>query len=186
MEAMMSATKILLFHPDPARSKANAALAAAAATLPDVDVIDMAARHPKGCIEQADDDIAMLLSADRLVLQFPIHWYAPPPLLKAWQDHVLTRMFYIRYPEEGRLLEGKPIMVAATAGNVPEAYTPTGPNLIPLEQLLAPLQAMAHRCGLPWGAPHLLYRANRLEAEDLREAGKAYRAHLSQWIEVTR
>ena len=56
-------------------------------------------------------------AAERIVLQFPVQWYSTPPLLKSWQDAVLTRMMYLAPETEGRLLAGKPLMVAATAGN---------------------------------------------------------------------
>ena len=45
-------------------------------------------------------EAAGLLSADRIVLQFPIQWYSTPPLLKAWQHAVLTRMYYVAYESE--------------------------------------------------------------------------------------
>lgn len=180
----MPGTAILMFHPDPARSHANAALRAKAATLPDVETFDMAARHPHQAVN-VDLDVALLLSAERIVLQFPIQWYSTPPLLKAWQDAVLTRMFYIKPDQEGCQLEGRPILIAATAGNVPEAYRPDGMNLFPLEHLLAPLQATAHRCGLRWSKPFLLYRADKLDEDELAAAGDAYRAHLADWIAAT-
>jgi putative NADPH-quinone reductase len=53
------------------------------------------------------------------VLQFPIQWYSTPPLLKTWQDTVLTRKFYIHPTEAGERLRDVPVMVAATAGNKP-------------------------------------------------------------------
>jgi putative NADPH-quinone reductase len=180
MEAAMARTLILFFHPDPAHSKANAALAAAASALPDTDVVDMQALYPDGAID-AGVEARRLLSAGRIVLQFPVQWYSTPPLLKAWQDAVLTRMFYLAHETEGRLLEGTPILVAATAGNVEQAYAPGGANLFPLEDLLRPLQAMANRCRLPWSAPFLLYRANRLDEEALRAAALSYRDRLEAW-----
>lgn len=176
----MSRTLVLFFHPTPSRSNANAVLLAAARSLPGVQIVDMGALYPDAAID-TDAEVARLLAADRLVLQFPVQWYATPPLLKAWQDTVLTRMFYIR-PEEGARLHGLPVMLAATAGNVPEAYRPTGPNLFPLEELLRPLEATAHRCGLAWSRPFLLYRANKLSAEELAVAGQLYVAHLQRWI----
>jgi len=181
----MCSTSILMFHPDPARSRTNASLAAKAGALPGVCVIDMAARHPAGQVEDVDSDVALLLRADRIVLQFPVQWYSTPPLLKAWQDAVLTQMFYINPETEGAGLEGKPLLVAATAGNVPEAYAPDGMNLFPLEHLLAPLQATAHRCGLVWSAPFLLYRADKLDDAERAAAADAYCAHLSRWIAAT-
>lgn len=151
----MTKTLILLFHPDLAHSKANAALAAAAAKLPAVELVDMQAIYPRGIdlSKDGEREARRLLECDRIVLQFPIQWYSTPPLLKAWQDAVLTRMFYIAYESEGRMLEGKPLMVAATAGNIPDAYRPGGRNMFTMNALLAPLQATAHRCGLPWAEP---------------------------------
>lgn len=171
---------ILLFHPGLLPSKANAALAAAAASLPNVEVVDMYALYPTGTVD-ADAEVARLLAAERIVLQFPIHWYAPPPLLQAWQNAVLTRMFYILYEAEGRRLEGTPLMVAATAGNTPEAYEPDGQNLFPLAELLRPLQAMANRCGLPWAEPFLTYRADKLDETELAAAAEAYATRLRTW-----
>ncbi len=177
-------TLILVFHPSLARSKANAALASVATTVPGVQVVDMQALYPDGVID-TDREVARLLSAERIVLQFPIYWYSTPPLLKAWQDAVLTRMYYVAYEAEGRRLEGTPVLVATTAGNQPEAYTATGRNLFPLETLLSPLEATAHRCGLPWARPFLVYRSNVLTETERAEAATAYRARLVEWIAAT-
>ena len=177
----MSKTLILLFHPDLGRSRANVALAGAALRLSNVEVIDLYSLYPDRDID-ADKEVARLLSADRIVLQFPIQWYSTPPLLKAWQDAVLTRMYYIAYETEGRLLEGRPLMIAATAGNVPEAYQPGGRNLFAMADLLAPLRASAHRCGLIWAEPFVLYRADKLPAAELDQAAADYAAGLARWI----
>lgn len=180
----MTQTLILLFHPDPSRSKANAALAAAAATVPGVTVIDMQAACPDGLDMDRDGaaEAARLLAADRIVLQFPVQWYATPPLLKAWQDAVLTRMFYIHPETEGRLLDGTPLMIAATAGNVPDAYRPGGSNMFAMLDLFAPLRATAHRCGLQLTDPFVLYNANKLSEKELEAAGVAYAEKLAAWI----
>jgi putative NADPH-quinone reductase len=180
----MSKTLILLFHPDLGRSRANAALAGAASRLPGVEVADIHSLYPDGRID-ADREVARLLSADRIVLQFPVQWYSTPPLLKAWQDAVLTRMYYLAYEVEGRLLEGKPMLVVATAGNVPEAYAPDGANKFTIAELLRPLEATAHRCGLPWQPPFLVYRANKLDDLSLRAAARDYTAILEGWSEAT-
>ena len=183
----MTKTLILLFHPDLSRSKANAALAAAAANLPDVEIVDMQALYPTGIdmIRDSEREAKRLLAADRIVLQFPVQWYSTPPLLKEWQDVVLTRMFYIAYETEGRALEGTPLMIAATAGNVPEAYRPGGRNMFPMEALFNPLRATAHRCGLVWSAPFVLYRADKLDPRELEAAAVDYVAAIERWIEAT-
>lgn len=174
-------TLILLFHPDFTKSKANRALAAAATELPDVELIDMQALYPDGRIDVAVE-VQRLIQAERIVLQFPVQWYSTPPLLKAWQDSVLTRMFYIAYETEGQRIKGRPLLVAATAGNVPAAYTADGMNLFALSDLLRPLHSTAHRCGLLWSEPFLVHSANKLEPAALADAAAAYAARLQEWV----
>ncbi|ERM00275.1 hypothetical protein Q644_05820 [Brucella intermedia 229E] len=186
----MSKTLILLFHPDLARSRANATLAAAAAKLPGVKIVDMQAAYPQGGIDFLKDserEASRLLSADRIVLQFPVQWYSTPPLLKAWQDAVLTRMFYVAYEQEGRKLEGTPLLIAATAGNVPEAYREGGRNMFPpmIELFAPPLRATANRCGLGWAAPFVLYAADKISTEALEDAANRYVDALKVWIAAT-
>lgn len=177
----MTKTLILLFHPDPARSRLNAVLATAARSVAGVDLVDMAARYPDGRIDMATDgarEAAALLAADRIVWQFPVHWYAPPPLMKTWMDVVLTRMAY-RHPEtEGAALRGTPLLVAATAGNVPDAYRPGGTNLFTMSELFAPLRAAAHRCGLAWRPPFVVFGATRIGDLECEAAAAAYVSRL--------
>lgn len=183
----MSKTLLLLFHPDLSRSKANAVLSNAAAALPGVEVVNMAAAYPEGIdlLRDGEHEAARLLAADRIVLQFPIQWYSTPALLKAWQDAVLTRMFYLAYESEGQRLEGTPLMVAATAGAAAGAYTPEGRNLFAMTDLLAPLRATANRCGLEWGEPFVLYHADQLLPEEHEAAAAGYATHLVRWINKT-
>jgi putative NADPH-quinone reductase len=176
-EAAMTEILILLSHPDYADSHANRALAEAAAALPGVSVAHLEELYPNGKVD-LDAEVARLLGVERIVLQFPIRWYSTPPLLKAWQDVVLTRMFYVNAATEGDRLAGRPLLVAATAGNQPSAYATTGINLFPLPELLRPLHATAHRCGLVWQEPFLLYEANRLTDAALTEAAQRYTARL--------
>ncbi len=184
----MTQTLILLFHPNIGKSKANAALLAAARTIPGTLVVDMQARYPDGIIDMLADGEAearALLEADRIVLQFPIQWYSTPALLKAWQDAVLTRMYYIHADTEGDKLAGTPLMIAATSGNTPAAYGREGANHFTMEELLAPLKATALRCGLPWHPQHLVFRADRLEPAELAAAKDSYVRALEALIAAT-
>jgi putative NADPH-quinone reductase len=173
-------TLILLFHPNFEKSKANRALRDAADTVPGVEIVDMGALYPTQDIA-LDIEVERLFAPHRIVLQFPIQWYSTPPLLKTWQDTVLTRMFYIHPKEEGERLRGKSLLVAATAGNDPEAYTPQGVNLFSLSELLKPLHSTANRCGLKWEEPFLIHRSNKSSPDELAAAGKRYANHLQAW-----
>lgn len=183
----MTQTLILVFHPDLSRSHANAALARAAGTVPGVTVIDMTATRADGGIAfpDAEAQAAMLMAADRIVLQFPLHWYSTPPLLKAWQDAVLTRMVYLLPENEGQALRRKPLMLAVTAGNKASAYRQGGENMMPLTEILAPLWVTANRCGLVMDAPFFLYEADRLTPAARDAAAADYTAKLERWISAT-
>lgn len=184
----MTKTLILLFHRNLAESSANAALANAAATLPDTEIVNMQDMYPDGRIDVMRDgavEARRLLSTDRVIWQFPLQWYSTPPLLKAWQDAVLTRMFYIYYETEGRHLEGTPLMIAATAGNVPESYAPNGVNRFTMDAMLTPLRATAIRCGMPWGKPFVVYQADWLGENALEAAGSNYIRAIRRWRDET-
>jgi putative NADPH-quinone reductase len=184
----MTRTLVLLFHPDMSRSRANRALANAAASLPGTEIRDMHAIFPDGRITMmgdAEGEARHLLAADRIVLQFPIQWYSTPALLKAWQDAVLTRMYYVHAASEGDKLIGTPLMIAATAGNTPTAYSAVGMNGFTMIDILTPLKATAHRCGLPLADPFILYEADKLDEYALAHASASYQQTLKGWIEQT-
>ncbi|MGH6861131.1 MAG: NAD(P)H-dependent oxidoreductase [Phyllobacterium sp.] len=173
----MTKTIILVFHPDLARSRANRALADAAVRMADTETVDIQSIYRDRQID-TQTEVQRLVAADRIVFQFPIQWYCPPPILQAWQNEVLTRMFYINHETEGRLIQGKPLWIAATAGNTPSAYTAQGANLLPLQDILAPLRVMANRCGLLWREPFIVYDARRATDQELQATGQ----HYARWL----
>ena len=177
---MNDTTLILSFHPDLGSSHANRALLDAVRDVEGVTIVDLYGLYPTDEVDSAVE-VQRLLSAKRLVLQFPVQWYSTPALLKNWQDRVLTQMYYLAYETQGCRLEGLPVMLAATAGNTPEAYSETGANLFPLEQLLQPLRATAHRCQWAWSEPFLLYRANKLPGSELNVVAAQYRARIERF-----
>lgn len=184
----MSKTLILMFHPDPEKSVANALLARAAADIDGVEVVDMAAAYPDRRIDLMTDgavEAQRLLAADRIVFQFPVQWYAVPSLMKDWIDAVFTRMYYVLAETEGDRLAGTPLMIAATAGNTPENYAPGGRVAISLEDIFTPLRATAVRTDMPWHPPHILYYANALNEAQRAAAGPAYQAALRAFIAAT-
>lgn len=173
----MSKILILVAHPQFEASRASKALVSAAWRRPGIEVVDLYGDSPDGRID-VDRQIGLLLAADRIVLQFPMQWYSTPPLLKEWQDQVLTRMMYLAYEREGRQLKGKPLLVAVTAGAPEKAYDIEGSNRFTVNELLRPLEAMAHRCGLQWQEPFVVYDARDASDETLALAGDRYVARL--------
>jgi putative NADPH-quinone reductase len=188
LEAEMSKTLILMFHPTFDKSVANAALAQAAAEMEGVEIVNMAEIYPDRTLDMMRDgaiEAERLLSADRIVLQFPVQWYSVPSLMKEWIDVVFTRMYYVFAEQEGDRPAGTPLMLAATAGNTPENYQPGGRVAISLEDIFTPLKALAVRADMPWHQPHILYYANALTDAQREAAGPEYRAALQRFIAAT-
>ena len=87
MANLIMKTTVFLFHPNFANSRVNKALAAG---LPgDIEVRDMYALYPDFQIDVAKEQ-AVMEESDRIVLQTPMYWYSGTPLLKKWEDDVLT------------------------------------------------------------------------------------------------
>lgn len=183
----MSKTLVLMFHPETGRSRANVALARAASVVETVDVVDMAALYPERRFDlmvEGAVEAQRLMSADRIVLQFPMQWYSVPGLLKDWIDAVLFRMYYIQ-PHEGQRLIGTPILIAVTTGADARALSAEGRVGFTLDQLLAPLEATARRCGLPWHAPFAVHGMNDMSDALVAQGAIDYQAALRSFIAAT-
>lgn len=170
-------TSLILAHPNLVASKANRALLEAVRDLPGVEVADLYALYPDGRIDvEAETD--RLLGADRVVMQFPMYWYSTPPLLKQWQDEVLTPLFYLR-PAVAAQLAGKPLRIATTTASEVESYQPDGRNGFTVHELFAPLRAMARRSGFVWETPFVAHDMRAPTPDALALQAARYRTLLS-------
>jgi putative NADPH-quinone reductase len=170
-------TALILAHPNFETSAANRALIDAVADLPDVEIAHLDALYPDGRID-FDAEVERLLGADRIVLQFPMYWYSTPPILKKWQDDVLTPILYIR-PEIGARLSGKPLRIATTTASEAASYVEGGRNGFTVAQLFAPLRAMANRSGFVWEEPFVVHDIRGSTPETLALQAARYRALLA-------
>ncbi len=167
-------TVLLLAHPDFAASRANRALLAGLNDLPGLEVAELYALYPNGQIDFAVER-ERVLRADRLVLQFPLYWYSTPPLLKHWEDAVLTPLFYLE-PDIAASMAGLPVLAAPTTGGVSGSYQPGGATGMTIDELFAPLRATARKCGWLWQAPFALHDVRNLNDAALARAGEDYRS----------
>ena len=170
-EASELTTVLLLAHPDFAASRANRALLAGLNDLPDLETTELYALYPDGKIDVAVER-QRVLRADRLVLQFPLQWYSTPPLLKYWQDAVLTPLFYME-PDIAALTAGLPVLAATTTGGPLVSYQPGG---MTINELFAPLRATARKCGWLWQAPFAVHDVRNLDDATLSRAAEDYRS----------
>ncbi|MEJ8305154.1 NAD(P)H-dependent oxidoreductase [Saccharibacillus sacchari] len=168
-------TLVLVFHPDLAASRLNRRWAEEISKQETVTVRRMYEIYPNEQIDVAAEQ-ALLEQHDRIVLQFPFYWYSTPPLLKKWQDAVLTHGW--AHGSTGNKLHGKELMLAISVGAPGEAYTPEGAFGYTLDELLKPLQATSNLIGTRFLAPYAVYGASRIAEERIQETAVAYVARV--------
>ena len=102
--------------------------------LPDAVLDDLSALYPDYRIDVAAEQ-AKLVTADVIVLQFPIFWYSMPSLLAKWMEDVFVRGFSFttgapenvygaNFPLE--MLTGRFRQTAGLTGMIYEGYVYTG------------------------------------------------------------
>ncbi len=168
---------VLLAHPARRRSRANAALRAAAEEVDGVTLHDLYEAYPDFLID-VDREQELLLAHDVVVFQHPLYWYSCPAILKEWQDLVLEHGF--AYGREGTALAGKSLLSAVTAGGGEAAYRPGGVNRHAVEEFLRPFEATARLCHMRWLPPFVVHGTHLLDAATLARHAAGYRALLER------
>ena len=175
--SLHSRTLVLLAHPDLASSRVNRALADAVSGLSGVTVRDLAQVRSGDGFDVAVEQ-QLLVEHDSVVLQFPWHWYSVPALMKEWIDQVLTYGF--AYGTHATALRGKKLQVVTTTGAPEAAYRPEGHNRFTIRELMRPLDATAHLCGLALADPFVVHGARTLDDAALASYGARYRGLLGR------
>lgn len=118
-----------------------------------------------------------LLSADAVILQFPLWWYSMPAILKGWIERVYAFGFAYGYKNgtnefrfgEG-ILSGKRAIVSVYTGGPDSDYSPRGING-PIEQLLFPLTHGAlFYPGMEVLPTHVIHSAAFMTPEEVEKA----------------
>lgn len=150
-------TLVLTAHPDLSSSSINRRWFQALSDTTGVTTRDlMAAGGPEMRFDPAVEQ-ALLLEADRIVLQFPFYWYSSPPVLKAWLDQVLLIGF--AYGPGGDRLRGKELGLVISTGGPAESYSANSYNNFSMEEFLTPFQQTANMVGMRYLPPFVLHSA---------------------------
>ncbi len=166
---------VLFAHPAYHRSRANRALADAVRELDGVTFHDLYESYPDFLIDVRREQY-LLEAHDAIVVQHPLYWYSTPSILKEWQDLVLEHGW--AYGPGGDRLRGKIWMHALTSGGREQSYRTDGENQFTVEEMLTPLRATAHLCGMTWREPFTVHASRAASPADLSAAGAAYRARI--------
>ncbi|WP_028544467.1 NAD(P)H-dependent oxidoreductase [Paenibacillus taiwanensis] len=166
---------VIVAHPDLESSVINRAWIEELRGHADVTVHDLYTNYPD---EQIDVEREQRLCEqhDRIVMQFPFYWYSSPPLLKKWQDKVLT--YGWAYGSGGDKLHHKELMLAVSTGGVEEKYRAGGTNQFTTSELLRPFQATSNLIGMTYLPAYLFYGTFEASAQDVRLSAEQYAKHI--------
>ncbi len=168
---------MILAHPDMNTSIANKTICEEVSKLGNVEVRDLAKLYPDFKINVEAEQEA-LLTADRIVFQYPILWYNMPPILKQWIDHVLA--FGFAFGEETYKLSGKEMMVSVTTGGPKEGYT----RGVLTDKILFPMKGTADYCKMKYLDPLALHGFMIIAGMDLEPFEEAAKFHAQKLVEL--
>ncbi len=163
---------VLQGHPRASFSIAQKALSAATRQVEGVTARDLYALYPDFNIDVATEQ-KLLLEHDLIVFQHPFYWYSSPAIIKEWEDLVLD--FGWAYGPGGTHLHGKHLMSVLTTGGPETAYDEQGRNRFPIDALLAPFNQTAHRCGMAYLKPLVVFESRLIGSDALVERVEIYR-----------
>lgn len=155
-------TIIILAHPNIEQSNINRSwIEALGKSNPEVKVHNIYKTYPDWKIDVVAEQ-ALLIQYDRIIFQYPFHWYNMPPLLKKWLDEVFLQGW--SYGEGGDKLKGKEIGVAVTTAGLKEVYTESAFGTV--AQLLRPMESTAKFVGAKYISHHVFYGAYTPDVQD--------------------
>ncbi|MDQ8020703.1 MAG: NAD(P)H-dependent oxidoreductase [Moraxellaceae bacterium] len=167
---------LLLFaHPAYQRSRINHALIEAVQDIDGLSLHDLYEQYADGFID-ARREQALLQEHEVIVAQHPLYWFSCPPLLRLWQDTVLTNGF--AYGQGGTALAGKRWLSVVSTGGGTFDDLHCEPERFAVEELLHPFEAASDLCGMHWEAPFVVHGGHALGMEALAQHAADYRARL--------
>ncbi len=148
---------VLTAHPDLSTSTVNRKWFEALSNVEGIITRDLMAVGGSEMRFDPSVEQALLEQADRVVLQFPFHWYSSPPVLKAWLDQVL--LFGFAYGPGGDKLQGMELVLAISTGGPADSFQAGAFNNFSMPELLTPFQQTALMVGMTYLPPFVLHSA---------------------------
>ena len=170
---------LIYAHPHHSRSIAQRLLLDAVRDLPQLRVHALYDRYPDFSIDVPAEQ-ALLAQARLVIWQHPLHWYAPPALLKLWFEAVLTNGWAYG---SGNALAGKDCIWVTSTGATAQDYQADGKHQHEFGAFVPGVKQTAQFCGMRWLEPLVVHGAHRLDRSALEQHGVSYRARLEAWVE---
>jgi glutathione-regulated potassium-efflux system ancillary protein KefG len=167
---------ILFAHPALQKSRVNKQLIQRVRDLDGITFHDLYEAYPDFHIHVKKEQ-ALLQEHDIIVFQHPLFWFSIPSLLKEWQDLVLEHRW--AFGKEGVALRGKKLLSAVSTGGRESLYRREGSNRFTIRELLAPIDQLAHLCGMDYLPPFVVHGTHTLTESEIARHAEDYRAILT-------
>jgi glutathione-regulated potassium-efflux system ancillary protein KefG len=167
----MAKILLLFAHPVLEKSRVHAKLIQAVKKIPGITFHDLYESYPDFDID-VEDEKALLLSHDIIILQHPFYWYSAPPIVKQWLDLVLE--YGWAYGKGGTALTGKYVLQIITAGGSAQVYHHDGRNRFTFREFLAPFDQSFNLCHMTYLTPYVIAGTHRMTLEEISDAAEKY------------
>lgn len=166
---------VIVAHPNLEESRVNKRWVEELDKHPEITVHHLYREYPDEVID-VEREQRLCEEHDRIVFQFPFYWYSSPPLLKKWQDAVLT--YGWAYGSTGNALHGKEFVLATSTGGAQDVYQAGGRNRYSMSELLKPFEATSNLVGMKLIPSYLLHGAYTATDEELAASARGYVEYL--------
>ena len=175
---------VVYAHPYGRHSRINQYLLNAVQHMPGTELRDLYQLYADFYIDHLFEQ-RLLQSSELIVLQYPMQWHFPPPLLLQYLEKVFSYGWAWGEDAQGQpaqQLAGKTLWLVVSGVTIdtdkPEADC---------AQLgLLPLQQLAQRCGMQWAKPMVVPHKQLLSEDDLPPLASQYRQQLEQLLNSAR
>ncbi|MGN8644565.1 NAD(P)H-dependent oxidoreductase [Gracilibacillus sp. HCP3S3_G5_1] len=155
-------TLLIVSHPDIIDSGSQQYFLSSIKNQEMITIHHLESVYPEGKIDIVKEQ-ELLRKHDRIIFQFPFYWYSATPLLKKWQDDVLSEGF--GYGTRKKPLAGKEFGLIMMIGVAEKEYQAGGEELFTISELTKPYQAMAHKLGMIYLRPLSIFQFFYMEEQ---------------------
>lgn len=166
---------VVIAHPNFEKSRVNKRWIEELKKHDEITISNLNEKYPDENIDKEAEQ-RLLLEHDRIVFQYPWHWYNMPAIMRKWQDLVLE--YGWAFGPGGTKLSGKEYIVAISVGGSEKSYQAGGYNNFTISEFLKPMQQTALLAGMKYLAPFKIHKAVSITDEKLEESAKNYVEHI--------
>ncbi|MCM2677479.1 NAD(P)H-dependent oxidoreductase [Alkalicoccobacillus plakortidis] len=173
-------TLVIIGHPDIEASIVNKKWIEEMKLYPDLFTIhELEKEYPDGVIDIKIEQ-SLIESHGNLVLQFPVHWFNCPPILKKWLDEVFTDGW--AFGKSGDNLKDRKMALGVTTGSRSDDYDKQGRYKYNLKEVLVPFEITAKYCKADYQSFFAFYGTDFSSQDEIDKSAKDYVDFLKKLI----